>query len=86
MKFKIEDKVLCMNSDFEKKVPNAKFPNGDKIYMSSKSWLKSMLGDKEALKTLGIYDGSLFSIIILCTLDDVSAKSSSYGFDAQSCF
>ena len=32
MKFKIGDKVLCMNSDFEKKVPNAKFPNGEKIY------------------------------------------------------
>ena len=32
MKFKIGDKVLCMNNDFEKKVPNAKFPNGEKIY------------------------------------------------------
>ena len=32
MKFKIGDKVLCMNSDFEKKVPKSKFPNGDKVY------------------------------------------------------
>ena len=30
MKFKIGDKVLCMNSDFEKKVPDANFPNGEK--------------------------------------------------------
>ena len=34
MKFKREDKVLCMNSDFEKKVPNAKFPNGEKYIQS----------------------------------------------------
>lgn len=32
MKFKIGDKVLCMNQDFEKKVPKSKFPNGEKVY------------------------------------------------------
>jgi len=41
MRLKIGDKVLCMNSDFEKKLPKSKFPNGDKTYTVraySKKW------------------------------------------------
>ena len=32
MRLKIGDKVLCMNLDFEKKLPKSKLPNGDKTY------------------------------------------------------
>jgi hypothetical protein len=32
IQFKKGEKVLCMNSDFEEKLPKTKFPNADKIY------------------------------------------------------
>ena len=41
IQFKKGEKVLCMNSDFEKKIPNAKFPNADKIHtvrLYSEEW------------------------------------------------
>ena len=41
IQFKKGEKVLCMNSYFEKKIQNAKFPNTDKIHtvrLYSEEW------------------------------------------------
>ena len=41
MKFNKGDRVLCLNTDFEKKIMNAKFPSGAKVYSVrsySKEW------------------------------------------------
>ena len=63
MKFKKGHKVLCLNSDFEKKVPKAKFPSGAKVYI-----VRSYSEEWDMLYLEHIYNPKLYTKKGMCEI------------------
>ena len=63
MKFIKGDKVLCLNSDFEKKVPKAKFPSGAKVYI-----VRSYSEELDMLYLEHIYNPKLYTKKGMCEI------------------